>query len=247
MSDLIRAENMVPDAPGYGPALAAVNFAARPSTITCLVGPDLWPPKAYLQMLAAIRPPRQGRLKILGFAVDKMDRRARKDLRINTGYVAGDTPLLSVQDGLANVMLPALYHRIAPVGEVRNRAKNLLKRLGCGSDVQVLPSFMTTLERCLVSLARALILKPQILFLEYLFQDLGTEDRISLALVLADIKKTDRLCIVMAVKNLPFVREYADQILFASETKVYCYQSWEAFIESPDPEVRSYLEDEDRA
>ncbi len=247
MNNLIQADNVVPNEPGYQMPAAALNFSVEPATITCLVGPNLSPPKDYLQMMAAIKPPGQGRLEILGLAIDKMDRKTWKRLRTHTGYVAGDTPLLSVQSGLMNVMLPAMYHRIASPAKVQQRAGEILRRLGCSTDVNVLPSFMNTLDRCLVSLARALILEPQLLFLEYPFQDLGTEDQKLMASVLADLKQKDRLCIVAAVKNLPFVQDYADQIVYASETKASCYASWQEFVESSDPEVRSYLEDEDSA
>lgn len=247
MNNLIRADNVVPNEPGYQTSSAALNFNAAPATITCLVGPSLSPPKDYLKMMAAIRLPSRGRLEILGTPVDKMDRKTWKHLRTHTGYVAGSTPLLSVQSGLINVMLPALYHRIASPAKVEQRAGEILSQLGCSADVNVLPSFMTVLERCLVSLARALILEPRLLFIEYPFQDLGTEDRKFLASVLADLKQNNHLCIITAVNNLPFVQDYADQIVYVSENKANCYAGWQEFIESSDSEVRSYLEDEDSA
>jgi len=140
-----------------------------------------------------------------------------------------------------------MYHRIASPAKIEQKAGEILRRLGCSADVNVLPSFMTVLERCLVSLARALILEPRLLFIEYPFQDLGTKGRKFMTSVLADLKQNDHLCIITAVNNLPFVQDYADQIVYVSENKAICYASWQEFIESSDSEVRSYLEDEDSA
>ncbi len=247
MNDLIRADNVVPNEPGYRMPSAALNFTAEPATITCVVGPNLLPPKDYLKMMAAIRLPSQGHLEILGLVVDKMDRNTWKHLRTHTGYVAGNTPLLSVQSGLMNVMLPGMYHRIASPAEVEQRAGEILRQLGCGTDINELPSFMNTLDRCLVSLARALILEPQLLFLEYPFQDLGTEDRKFLTSVLAELKQNNNLCIITAVNNLPFVQDYADQIVYVSDKQANCYTSWQEFTGASDSEIRSYLKDEDSA
>jgi len=196
-------------------------------------------------MLAALQLPAKGTVSLLGASIEKVDRSTWKHLRTKTGYVSGDTPLLSVQSGLINVMLPALYHQVAPAADVERKANELLERLGCHGDVTVLPSFMSLLDRCLVSLARALILEPVVLFLEHPFQNLGTDDRKALALVLENLKQHDHLCIIAAVNNLPFVREYSDQIIYASETKTKCYTDWQAFTESSDPEIHRYFEDED--
>jgi ABC-type methionine transport system ATPase subunit len=61
--------------------------------------------------LAGISIANQGKVEIFEQLTSDLDKLSMRKLRSQIGYLSGTAPLLSVQHGLMNVMLPLLYHR----------------------------------------------------------------------------------------------------------------------------------------
>ncbi len=242
MTGIISASAATPEG-GEDNALSnpPLDCQVQSSTLTCLVGPHRFQLRAYLQMLAGISKPRLGRVEIFGQVITDLDKTARRKLRSRMGYLSGVSPLLSVQHGLMNVMLPLLYHRNLSFRETADQARTLLAELNCDFELTTFPALLNSFQRAQLALARALILDPALLFLDVPFNDLGAKQREEMGELLGKYKQGRAVCMIGGLQYTHFLEQHAQQIIFISEHKIISFNSWRAFMQTGDKEVKALL------
>lgn len=241
VADTIRAYSAAPDPEESTLNFPTLNCQVQPSTLTCLVGPDRSQLRAYLQMLAGISKPRQGKVEILGQMISELDKVARQKLRSQIGYLSGASPLLSVQHGLMNVMLPVLYHRNVFFRVAADQARALMDELECDFEPTIFPAMLDSFQRSQLALARALILDPSLVFLDVPFYDLGAKQREKMGILLEKHTHNRAVCMIGGLQYAHFLEQYVHQIIFISEHKIITFNSWEAFMHTEEQDVKAFL------
>ena len=238
---IIAANAAIPDQ-----ALVNLNFPPldcqiETSSLVCLVGPHRAQIRSYLQMLAGIILPRHGTIEIFQQVTSTFDQALWRQLRSKIGYVSGSAPLLSVQHGLMNVMLPALYHHKRSFRAVADQARALLAELGCNFELTTFPAQLNSLQRSRLALARALILDPELLFLDLPFHDLGANEREIMGQLLGIHKQQRTVCMIGGLQYPQFLQQHADRIIYISEHKVIDFDNWMSFTQTEDQDVKGLL------
>lgn len=240
-ADRIQAYAATPDLGESNLDNPVLDCHMQSSQLTCLVGPERSYLRVYLQMLAGISKPKSGAVEVLGLITTELDAAASKKLRSQIGYLSGVSPLLSVQHGLMNVMLPVLYHTNLSFRDAADKARALLAELNCHFELTTFPALLSSFQRTQLALGRALILDPSILFLDVPFHDLGAKQREMMGDLLGKYKQHRAVCMIGGLQYMPFLEQHADQIIFISEDKIINFNSWNAFIQSDDEHVRALL------
>lgn len=237
----IQAFNAIPYPDESTLGFPPLNCKIQQSNLTCLVGPHRFQLRAYLHMLAGITNPKQGRVEIFGRDVSELDQAEWRKFRSQIGYLSGASPLLSVQHGLNNVMLPLLYHGNLSFRETADKARALLDELQCHFDPIKFPALLNSFQRSQLALARALILNPSILYLDIPFHDLGAKQREKMGELLGKHKRHRAVCMIGGLQYIHFLEQHASQIIFISEHKVINFDGWNSFIHNDDQDVKDLL------
>ena len=220
-----------------------LDLAVGRGEMVCLIGPKATGKTQLLRALAGLEPPAAGTVDLLGRRTDALDADGWLDLRRRAAFITSDAPLLSVVEAVTNVTLPAMYHRIGDPATVRAEAIALLERLGWHGDNSLLPAFLDEHQRRLLALARCLILKPVVLFVDEPFRMIDVSGWRHFGAVFEGLVRDDRLAVLMVTHNLPFVRASGARVLFCGSHGPRQFDGWRALAADPDPEVQAFLAD----
>jgi cell division transport system ATP-binding protein len=148
---------------GMGPeVLSDISFRIPPRSFQFLTGPSGAGKTTLLRLLFMSLRPTRGLITIFGRDVAKIDRHELPLLRRRVGVVFQDFRLLDHMTTYENVALP-LRVRGKDESAYRNDVVDLLKWVGLGERMHVLPPVLSGGEKQRAAIARALIDQPELL------------------------------------------------------------------------------------
>ena len=143
--------------------LEGVDLDVAPGEFVAVVGPSGSGKSTLLHLLGALDRPDDGEVRIGGERLADLDARALAAFRNRKiGFVFQFQELLPDFTALENVMMPGRIAGRAP-GEVAERARWLLDRVGLADRADHFPSQLSGGEAQRVALSRALLLDPPLL------------------------------------------------------------------------------------
>lgn len=151
----------VTDASGILDILDDVSFSIAQGQSLAITGASGSGKSTLLGMLAGLDLPSSGEVHLLGQALSQMNEDGRAAFRAsNVGFVFQSFQLLPNLNALENVMLPLELAGL-PAEEA---AKQMLSRVGLSERLHHYPSTLSGGEQQRVSIARAFVMHPVLLF-----------------------------------------------------------------------------------
>ncbi|RDI69695.1 ABC transporter ATP-binding protein [Halopelagius longus] len=147
-------------------ALDGVSLGVREGEFVGIEGPSGSGKSTLVHLLAGLLTPTSGRVELAG--VDISDRSARERSRLrhrNVGLVFQRFQLLPSLSARANVALPLVQSGVSK-RERRERAFDLLERVGLGDRATHTPGQLSGGEQQRVAIARALVTDPPVLLMD---------------------------------------------------------------------------------
>ncbi|MDH3393986.1 MAG: ATP-binding cassette domain-containing protein [Desulfobulbaceae bacterium] len=243
---MISADEILIDGQGLVPIgatreLAPLSISVRSGTVTCFVGPDGSGKSHYLRALAGIDAVRAGQLTLLGHSAYNLGQEDWRQMRTKIGFLGSDTPLLSFLSGWRNVLFSPLYHRLAAPAELEAKAHQLIAALAIDADLEELPAYLDDLAAHKLTIVRALMLDPVVLFLDEPFRRFDTCSIRPVNKFLLDRVRERGMGLVIATHDLSLVSQYADQVIFCSGGNLRVFTSGLEMVQSSFADVREYV------
>ena len=163
---MLKAENLSKEYPTpAGPLriVSDVSLTLPPGSAVSIMGPSGSGKSTLLYMMGALEPPSSGTVTLKGqnpFLLNAKELAAFRNREI--GFVFQDHCLLPQCSVLENVLTPTMV-AAASNGEPTRRATELLKQVGLSERLEHRPAQLSGGEKQRAALARALIMKPQLL------------------------------------------------------------------------------------
>jgi ABC-type lipoprotein export system ATPase subunit len=186
------------------PALKGVSLTIAQGELTALMGASGSGKSTLMNILGCLDRPTSGEYLLDGQEISRLSSDERALLRNHRiGFVFQNFNLLSRTSALDNVMMPLSYSaENLPERQARQRATEMLERIGLGDRLHHEPSQLSGGQQQRVAIARALINRPSILLADeptgnldshtseevlHLFGQLNEEQGITVILVTHDI------------------------------------------------------------
>jgi putative ABC transport system ATP-binding protein len=183
-------------------AVKEVDLEIRAGEFISIMGPSGSGKTTLLDILGCLDRVSSGKLTVLGKDVSKLRENSLVKIRRNNiGFVFQDFLLIQTLTALENVELPLLFGRM-PVE--RSKAVNLLEKVGLGHRINHLPKEMSGGERQRVSIARALVSSPKILFADEPTGNLDSKSGQQIFDILSALNQKDGLTIILTTHNKNF-------------------------------------------
>jgi ABC-type transporter Mla maintaining outer membrane lipid asymmetry ATPase subunit MlaF len=142
-----------------------VNWTVRPGEFWVIAGMHDSGKSDFLTLTAGLMPPREGAYQLFGHDMAG-DGTIPLSLRLRLGLVFEGGRLLHDLTVVENVALPLLYHHHLDANAVQQRAEGLLALTGLSEWADASPGDLPLKVLKRGGLARALMLKPEILLLD---------------------------------------------------------------------------------
>ena len=182
--------------------LKGASLSVGPGEMVALVGPSGAGKSTLLQIAGLLERPHAGEIAIAGERCDGLpDRRRTRVRRERLGFVYQFHHLLAEFSALENVVLPQMIagrsRRAA-----RERARELLARLGLEARASHRPSRLSGGEQQRVAIARAIANAPAVLLADEPTGNLDHETADSVFAALLDIVRVSGLAALVATHNM---------------------------------------------
>jgi putative ABC transport system ATP-binding protein len=193
-------------------AVDAVSIAVRQGDFVALVGPSGSGKTSLLAMLATLLSPSEGEIIIDGKELAKMSDKARTRFRReNIGFTFQANNLVPYLTALENVeLMLRLNGKYDRAG--RERARELLARLGLGDRLNNLPRQLSGGQQQRVAIARALIHNPALVLADEPTASLDTERAYQVVQTFANLIHEQNRAGIMVTHDLRMTA-FADRVI----------------------------------
>ncbi len=143
-------------------ALRGVSLTVNKGELVYLAGPSGAGKSTLLKLIAAMERPSSGTVTVNGTDIGRLKHAGIPFLRRNLGLIFQQQRLLTDRSVLANVMMPMLVTGL-PRAQSEERARAALDRVGLLDRASAQPLALSGGEQQRVSIARAIVNRPQII------------------------------------------------------------------------------------
>lgn len=148
------------------PILRKSTFEFPMNSVVRLHGPHGCGKSTVLKTLCGLVEPTSGNFKVNGNTINEMTFEDFIPYRLKIGYGFDYGGLINNRTIYQNLMLPLQYHKKISESEAKERVTNIIERFGLQSSARHRPSAVSGSHRKLACVARAFILKPEVLILD---------------------------------------------------------------------------------
>lgn len=196
---------------GVHQVLSNLTFSISSAKITAIVGPSGAGKSTLLSILCGLESPENGDVYYLGRSLSNMRAEELAKLRNKEFGFIFQTPFyLPYKSVLENVLLAGSYSD-EPIDALQNYARDLLTTVGLSAHMDKSPALLSGGEQQRMAFARAMLLKPNVIFADEPTASLDEENsNILLNLLSAQVKLGRSVILVSHDKE---AIQWADTIL----------------------------------
>ncbi len=183
------------------PALKQLTLSVQPGELVAVMGPSGSGKTTLLNCLSGLDDIDEGRVVVQGRDLFAMKDAERTEHRAQTmGFIFQAFNLIPVFTAAENVELPLLLVGTAP-GEARARAVAMLERVGLGHRIDHRPAEMSGGEQQRVTIARALVGRPAIVWADEPTGNLDSAMAAEIMDLLCELNEGDGQTIVLVTHD----------------------------------------------
>jgi phospholipid/cholesterol/gamma-HCH transport system ATP-binding protein len=218
-----------------------VDLDVRRGEVIAIVGGSGSGKSVLLRSIVGLMRPAAGSIHLFGEDVVTMDENAMRSLQRRWGVLFQDGALFSSQTVAENIQVPLREFTDAPQELMNEIAAIKLGMVGLGEDAaQKFPSELSGGMRKRASLARALVLDPEIVFLDEPTAGLDPIAAAAFDQLIASLQKSLGLTVFMVTHDLDTLHAICDRVavLVNKKLKVGTIDEVRA---DPDPWIQEYF------
>ncbi|WP_430981577.1 amino acid ABC transporter ATP-binding protein [Treponema parvum] len=224
---MIKTENICKKF-GRLEVLKNVSLSVESREVVCIIGPSGAGKSTYLRTLNHLEAIDNGKIYIEDNLLDhyengerkfKLPSHERMRFLLDVGMVFQRFNLFPHKTVLENVMLAPVHVRKIPVKEARDKAVELLGRVGLSDKINEYPNNLSGGQQQRVAIARSLAMEPKIMLFDEPTSALDPE---LVGEVLSVMKKLaeDGMTMIVVTHEMGFAREVADRVVFMADGKI---------------------------
>lgn len=216
--------------------LKDISFSVSKGEVLSIIGPSGSGKSTMLRCITQLETLTSGSISICGDYLVKdgiyQSNEIKRKVLLKTGLVFQNYNLFPHQNVLKNITIAQTTVLKTPKQEAEEIAINLLKKMGLESKALAYPCELSGGQQQRVSIARAMALKPEVIFFDEPTSALDPELTAEILKVIKELAE-EKMTMVVVTHEMNFARDLSDRIIFMD--KGYIVESGNAkdLIDNP--------------
>ncbi|MFA1676035.1 ectoine/hydroxyectoine ABC transporter ATP-binding protein EhuA [Rhizobium mongolense] len=215
----------------YGPitVLDQLTFSVKPGEHLALIGPSGSGKTTILRILMTLESVTGGEVIVNGVTLNREHKNGSdvpaseahlRKMRADFGMVFQHFNLFPHMTALQNVALAPVLTGLLSKAEAKERALQLLEKVGLADKAEQYPSRLSGGQKQRVAIARALALQPKILLLDEITSALDPELVEEVLNVISNLRDETDMTMLLVTHEMGFAKDFADRVLFFERGKI---------------------------
>lgn len=225
--------------------IKGVSYDIGKGQVVALVGPSGGGKSTALRCMTALETFQGGAIRVGDAKLtphDKHHADELRKLRLASGLVFQSWHLFPHMTALENVYEAPVQVKKEPLETARDYAKHLLEKVGLSHRKDALPRMMSGGEQQRAAIARALAMRPEVLFMDEPTSALDPQRVGGLVVLLQKLTEEEKLTLVVVTHEMKFAIQLAHRVLVLYEGNVIEDGAPRDILASPkDPRTRTFL------
>ncbi|UJP09157.1 amino acid ABC transporter ATP-binding protein [Microbacterium sp. KUDC0406] len=204
---------------GRNEVLLGIDLTVANGEVIAVIGPSGSGKSTLLRCLNRLEEVTSGEVLIVGENIATAKGKELDGVRQRVGMVFQHFNLFPHMTALENVMLAPTELRRLSKTKARERALELLTRVGLADKADARPASLSGGQKQRVAIARALAMSPEIMLFDEATSALDPEMVGEVLQVIRDLAASG-MTMVLVTHEMGFAREVADRVVFMADGKV---------------------------
>ena len=220
--------------------LKGVSLDVMKGEVVCIIGPSGSGKSTLIRCVNALNDIQGGVIKVRG--IDLTDPNLDKlALRKRVGMVFQQYNLFPHKTAMENIMMAPMLVLKEKEDEVRQRARDLLKKVRLEDKEDAYPGELSGGQQQRVAIARSLAMSPDVMLFDEVTAALDPETVKEVLVTIKDLAQEGMTCILVT-HEMGFAREIADHIYFTDNGVIVEHGPPATFFsEAKDPRTKEFL------
>ena len=220
--------------------LQDIDLSIDRGEVVVVIGPSGSGKSTLCRTINRLEPIDKGEITIDGQKLPEEGKDLAR-LRADVGMVFQSFNLFAHKTVLENVTLGPVKVRKQPKGEVEARARELLDRVGVGSQADKYPAQLSGGQQQRVAIARALAMDPKVMLFDEPTSALDPEMINEVLDVMTSLAR-DGMTMVVVTHEMGFARRAAHRVVFMDDGRIVEQATPEHFFAHPEsPRAQDFL------
>ncbi|MGM9902918.1 ABC transporter ATP-binding protein [Enterococcus sp. 10A9_DIV0425] len=197
-----------------------VSFSVGEGEFVGIMGPSGAGKTTLMNILSTINLPTVGSVSIQGKEITKMKKNELSDFRRRKiGFIFQEFNLIDTLTAKDNILLPLAVERISKE-EMEKKVLHVAQVLGIEELLKRYPDEMSVGQRQRIAAARALIVRPEVIFADEPTGSLDSKSATELLNYLKIINEVEKSTILLVTHD-PYTASYCNRILFIKDGVIF--------------------------
>lgn len=219
-----------------------INLTVKKGEILAIVGGSGSGKTTLLREILMLQRPQSGSIRVFDTDVAKANSKELLAVQRRWGVLFQQNALFSSLTLLENTAFPLQEHTALDEKSIHELA--LLKILLTGLPAEAATKYPSELSGGMqkrAALARAIVLDPELLFLDEPTAGLDPESAAGLDQLILNLKNTMGLTVVVITHDVDTLWAITDRVAFLGEGKVLCVDEMSKLIKNPHPLIQDFF------
>ncbi|WGS65597.1 methionine ABC transporter ATP-binding protein [Marinitoga aeolica] len=213
----VKNLNLTYDGKNY--VLKDISFKLEKGEILGIIGLSGAGKSSLLKALNLLEKP-QGEILFNDINITQLSRKELRNIRKKIGVAFQHYNLLSRKTVFENISLPLILNK---ENEIEEKVSNIIKKVGLEHRKNAFPAHLSGGEKQRVSIARAIVSNPDILFLDEPTSALDPKTTEKILELILKINQDMKISTIIVTHEMDVIKRICDKILYLKNGKVHYF------------------------